>query len=251
MTDLFEEYGTEKGASRALAGLAATALGYGAIAQDQNHVSELMAQAEMMNQASRIFEEQKMRQTISALEPKLASVAAEAGVALVRAGMNKEAVLGLLGRGAGALVQGAGKAVGALGKSTKTQSFLRAARQQGVAPTGVSGGVGGALRGAGVKMQQAGKQLKAPSAAGSAAPAMPQAATAVAATAKKKSEPLIGLGTKAKILGAAGLAGAGYAGLKGVQATRDYMMTPSGHSAYGRGVPRLMHNVNEQGYPQY
>jgi hypothetical protein len=59
----------------------------------------------------------------------------------------------------------------------------------------------------------------------------------------------LGLGTKAKMLGTAGVLGAGYAGFKGLQATRDYMESQP-HPGFGKG-PAIMKNVNEYGYPEY
>jgi hypothetical protein len=60
------------------------------------------------------------------------------------------------------------------------------------------------------------------------------AAGAAGDVVKKKKKPLIGW--KGKALGGAALLGTGYVGMKGVQATRDYMMTPTGgygSSSYG------------------
>lgn len=57
------------------------------------------------------------------------------------------------------------------------------------------------------------------------------------------------LSTKAKLVGGAGLLGAGYVGMKGLQAGRDYL--EQGHDPrYGKG-PKIMQNVNEFGYAQY
>lgn len=63
----------------------------------------------------------------------------------------------------------------------------------------------------------------------------------------KKS--LLGLGTKAKLVGGAAVLGTGYAGYKGMQAARDYMQSQP-HGVYGKG-PAIAHNINEYGYPQY
>jgi hypothetical protein len=46
-------------------------------------------------------------------------------------------------------------------------------------------------------------------------------------------------------LGALGL---GYAGLKGAQATRDYMMMPSHATRYGQYGPRPAAGVSQYGY---
>lgn len=59
---------------------------------------------------------------------------------------------------------------------------------------------------------------------------------------------LLSTKTKAKLVGGAALAGAGYVGYKGLQAGRDYMMAPAHHQTYGTPVAN---NVNEFGYAQY
>lgn len=58
---------------------------------------------------------------------------------------------------------------------------------------------------------------------------------------------LLGGVTKAKVLGGGALLGAGYLGMKGLQATRDYMTIPSG-THHAPGPPN---NVNSAGYPEY
>ena len=57
------------------------------------------------------------------------------------------------------------------------------------------------------------------------------------------------LGTKAKLLGTAGVLGVGYTGFKGMQAARDYMEAQP-HPSFGTG-PAIMKNVNEYGQPEY
>jgi len=57
------------------------------------------------------------------------------------------------------------------------------------------------------------------------------------------------LSTKAKLIGGAGVLGAGYVGMKGLQAGRDYLNKPH-DPRYGKG-PAIQQNVNEFGYPQY
>jgi hypothetical protein len=71
-----------------------------------------------------------------------------------------------------------------------------------------------------------------------------------AAAAKPASKPFMSMGTKAKVLGGGALMGAGYAGYKGLQATRDYMMTPSGGGNFhgGGSIPQ---SVNQYGYAGY
>lgn len=57
------------------------------------------------------------------------------------------------------------------------------------------------------------------------------------------------MSTKTKLIGGAALAGTAYAGLKGLQAGRDYMRAQP-HGNYGKG-PAVMKNVNEFGYGEY
>ena len=85
---------------------------------------------------------------------------------------------------------------------------------------------------------------------GSVAGTLAPPPTAAPAAKPAKSKPLIGTGTKLKMLGGAGLLGAGYVGMKGLEATRDYMMMPSGSFGHTYGAP-LQHNVSEYGYPMY
>ena len=81
------------------------------------------------------------------------------------------------------------------------------------------------------------------------APAAPAAAAPTPAQVKAQSDPWLSWRTKAKIgLGVAGL-GAGYVGYKGLQAGRDYMMTPTAYGgARGRYGPQVQHSVGPQGY---
>ena len=84
------------------------------------------------------------------------------------------------------------------------------------------------------------------------AAAAPAAATEAAeGTVKKK--PLIGWKTKAQIGLGAGALGVGYVGLKGAQATRDYMMMPSHATRYGQYGPSPAAGVSRYGYatPRY
>lgn len=72
---------------------------------------------------------------------------------------------------------------------------------------------------------------------------------AAPAAARLQSPRLLSTGTKAKLMVGAGALGAGYAGLKTLQAGRDYLNQPH-HPGWGKG-PKIMHDVNEFGHPQY
>lgn len=249
LSKLASEYGTEKGAAPALAQLAMAALGLGAVVSDQRHTAELTQQAEAMNQVVRELEAKKMEQTINSLGPsKLASIAEEIGTELARSSLGKEAAIGALvgalGRGLGGTLAASGRGLGALGRSGNTFRFQQAARRAGVGVPTPAAGVGTALRQSGVSLQQTGRNLSS-----GATQAQQNMATQQARRAASK--PLIGTGTKLKLLGGATALGAGYAGLKGLQTARDYMMMPAGQSTYGRHGPQLMHNVSQYGYPTY
>lgn len=77
-----------------------------------------------------------------------------------------------------------------------------------------------------------------------------QAAGRLMPAGSKAQKSWVGLGTKAKVLGGAAALGTGYAGFKGLQATRDYMQSQP-HGTYGGKSPAVMHNVNEFGHPEY
>lgn len=229
--------------------LLATLLGYGLMGADRQHVAEQEAEAEVLSQLARELEARKMEQTISGLSPKMASaaetvwrmvkVAAAVNAAggdqeklalcLEQEGLDKEAfgaLIGGLARAGGAALKGIGGAASAAGRllpQTATQRFLQAGGEA-IGPN-VAQRAGGWLQGQGASLAQKGMQLaKAPAAA-----------------------PLLSAATKAKMIGGGALLGAGYLGMKGMQAARDYMMQPTG-SHQG---PAVMHDVNQYGYPQY
>lgn len=62
-------------------------------------------------------------------------------------------------------------------------------------------------------------------------------------------KPLIGFGTKAKLLGAGVGVGGAYGAYKGVQTARDYMMQPTYTSNQWGGRGMLPGQVNQYGYP--
>ena len=306
---LCEQYGTEiNKTSHDLMRAAAPILGIGLMAHDLKHQSELVAEAERMNEAARYFEAKKMEGTINSLGGTMPKQAALDHVGTVLAKfarvdtdkllekvasgvelneMEKEAIGALLGVGR-ALSSGitrAGKGLSefgsraAKGTLTPTGRLQRAAGgeaaqfAEAVRP-GLRQRAGQALQATGGGLQRAGaglerktmqQALKAPkvptgqvAASRSAGPyrtaAKPQAgasvasAPAAAAEATGKAKPLLSGMTKAKLLGGAGLLGAGYVGYKGLQAVRDYMMVPSGaHQQWGYGSP-LRHNITPYGY---
>lgn len=107
--------------------------------------------------------------------------------------------------------------------------------------------------------QAKGEQLQAQSKAGQEAIAK-QKATAAAEAAAPAAEAGPGAwqrfksavtpGWKTKALLGAGALGVGYAGYKGLQTARDYMMMPTGYSGAGRNPygPQVYHDVNQYGY---
>lgn len=167
--------------------------------------------------------------------------------------MEKEALgLGMLGKavgGVGKMVSGVGKGLrkgftstsrltNAMKMSDEGAAFARAVKPGLRQRTGgLFTRAGRGTQRAGIKMQRA---ATAPAAAGAVA-------APVAAAATKKSKPIIGLGTKAKILGGVGLAGAGYLGYKGLQTTRDYMMIPS-YSSQRWGYGNVRQQPSAYGY---
>lgn len=230
--------------------LAAALLGTGMMASDQRHTAELELEGELMTEALRELEDRKMRQTIGALDQKYASAEREIGLAikvaaavtvargdreklaflLERQGMDKEAIgqiLGGLARAGGAALKGIGGAASAAGR-LRIPGTPEAPKLLQRAGAWV-GRQGEAAQGAGARLMAA------------APKAVPAAAAAAGA-----SKPLFSAATKGKMLAGGALLGAGYVGMKGMQAARDFMMAPSGH----HGAP-IQQNVNEYGYPQY
>jgi hypothetical protein len=188
---------------------------------------------------------------------------------LEQQGMDKEAIgefLGPLAQRAGAAaLKGIGGAASAAGRlkmpTTGTQRLLAAsggapapgrlagntakllhAGGETAASVGVPQGPG-VLQRAGGWLQGKGQALQQAASAGAPAAAAKVAPAAAVASAGK---PLISAGTKGKLLAGGALLGAGYVGMKGMQAARDFMMAPGGHSH----TP-IQQNVNEYGYPQY
>jgi hypothetical protein len=139
------------------------------------------------------------------------------------------------GRGMQGLGQGLAQGFGATGR------LARAAGPElmaGITP-GVSSGFGGIVGQAGKALEQGGQ------AAAGAGQRLASSASQVASKSfAGPSKPLLSGTTKAKMLGAAGVIGAGYAGMKGLGAVRDYMSVPAGHHHVGY----LRSNVNEFGY---
>jgi hypothetical protein len=248
-TDLYflEKSGAIEEAARLLAPVASIAFA----GADKAHQEELVAAAEAMNAAFRELEHEKVQQIAagfkgaSVLAPELQKVAQNVGRKLAQEApdLEKDALVGLLGQGMGML----GRGLGTLGKS------LGWGATGAVGRGGLAQGVGGGLRQIGAGLRGQGVALQRGAAA--AAPALAGAATAAAPAAAKGAgllggKPLISGLTKAKLgLGALGL-GLGYAGYKGLQSARDYMMIPTAQERYGGFGLRPMGGVNEYGYPQ-
>jgi hypothetical protein len=245
--------------------LIAAMLGSGLMMADSAHVQELQEEAAVLNEMSRMYEARKMQQTIDSLSTqkfasaewhalravKVAAAVTAAGgdfdklAALLEAeGMDKEALGALIGglaRLGGAALKGLGggaKALGAAKLPSLGGSGVGAFQKawQGAAPAAQA--TQGYLQRAGGWLQGHGASLAAKG----------QASVAAAAPAAAASKPLLGMGTKAKLVGAGALAGAGYLGYKGLQAGRDYMLAPPRHSIYGTPVAN---NINQYGVPQY
>lgn len=149
---------------------------------------------------------------------------------------------GHLGQGIGQAAQRAGQAIREAGPTGRLISAAGPTLMQGVDP-GPAHRVGQLLERAGAAAQQGGQGLAARGSevAGSGARAaragLADKAAPAAAPLFGPSKPLLGFGTKAKLLGAGGVLAAGYTGAKALGAVRDYMDVPAGyhHSGYVRG----------------
>jgi hypothetical protein len=213
---------------------------------------------------------QQMRQMMAyqAMMGKLSS----ASMAAMRMELEKEAGLG--GQLAGKVVGGIGKLFGQTGRR-----LAGTATQRAVGTAGPMSGLGMRMRQAGVNMQQRAQQWtrhgmgntarfqQAAAKQGVTAPRMPgqggpyrtpaprAAAGAAAATAPAAAAPGKTLmqrlkpGWKTKATLAAGTLGAGYAGYKGLQAAKDYMMAPTYTSqAWGGYGMSPQGDLNQFGY---
>lgn len=260
-TDLYflEKNGSLPGVLSVLAPLASMGLAH----HESQRAAQQQQEAEIMNYMFRQAEHQRLQQTIAGLKgasareeyikiaenvgrrlahqtrDELAALMEKAASGAELTELEKEALIGagLLAKGLGALGRGLGSAGKSLGWGA-TGTIGRG----GLAQT-----IGTKMRTAGAGLRTKGLQL----AGTKAAPAAAAGAAAPAAAAASKAKPLIGWGTKAKIgLGALGL-GAGYAGYKGLQAAKDYMMQPTAASTWGHHTPGPPANVNQFGYPAY
>ena len=185
---------------------------------------------------------------------------------LEQQGMSKEAIgaiLGGLARAGGAVLKSIGGAASAAGRlklpTTGTQRLMAAGGQAVPKAPGMFAGntarmlhAGGeatpalsaASQGPGT-LQRAGSWIQGKG------QALAQQGQQVAQAAPSAVRPAAGGGsllsgmTKAKMIGGGALLGAGYLGMKGLQAGRDYMMQPTG----AQHAPGPKHNINEFGYP--
>jgi hypothetical protein len=268
--ELCARYGT-KIAESPLLEAAAAMLGTGGLLAEQHHVRrarELEAMAEL---AARREEAARMAPTrrglrmpgglvpqdatdyasagsLRDMDPALGGLGFEKGGAVTPGGVGKllgglgmqgaGAASGALGRGAQAVGQGLQQGFGATGR------LVRAAGptlMEGIRP-GAAPALGSALGGAGRALERGGSAVAG--AGQNAVGAASRALKAPAVAPSILSKPLLSTGTKAKILGGAGALGAGYVGLKGLGAVRDYASIPAGapHQGY------LRSDVNEYGY---
>lgn len=223
-------YGTKLAESPALEVLRGV-LGFGLLHHDQGHQEQLRAEAEAMNQALREREAMKMHATKSELKSP----------SLVPARVNHEAPpvtaedAGLFYGDADLFKGGSASVVGRYARGELLSPMEKAA---------LGGFIGAGLKGLGAGAKAIGSRLGM----GGVGGALQAAGQGVMGAVKPAAKPLIGLGTKAKLIGGLGLAGAAYAGYKGLQTTRDYMMTPSYSSpSWGSGF-QLQQQPNQYGY---
>lgn len=270
--ELCARYGTKVAESPMLAA-AAAALGTGGLLALHHHAKKQREEDALAELAARQAAARDMAETRQGLfgvgggiapdttdwqgagslrdmDPRLGGISFEKGGAVVNWGNLGKVVGGgaaagagvaggALGRGAQAVGQGLQQGFGATGR------LVRAAGptlMEGVKAPGAAPALGRALGGAGKAMESGGAAL-----AGSGAAAAARAgAQGVLRPAGQSflSKPLLSPMTKVKLMGGAAALGAGYAGLKGLGAAKDYMSIPAGthHQGYVR------HDVNEYGY---
>jgi hypothetical protein len=267
--ELCWEYGTKVGESPLLAA-AAAAMGTGALLGEQHHLRKMHEQQAMEELLARRAEAERMMPTRRGLRlpgslvPPDATSYGDAGSlqdmdpGLGALGFTKSSApsvesvgklvggLGLRGAGAGAAALGRGAQAVGEGLSHGFGATGRLVRAAG--PTLMEGIPVGAPRlakavgGAGQLMERGGQAV-----AQQGSSVMQGAARQLRAPAPSAplfSKPLLSTGTKLKLMGGLGAVGAGYAGMKGLGAVRDYMSVPAG--AHHQGY--LRSDVNEYGY---
>lgn len=267
---LCARYGTKVAQSPMLAA-AVAALGTGGLLALQHHAKqqrEEEAMEELMARRAAARDMGETRQGLRAaggfapdttsysdagslrdMDPRLGGISFEKGGAAVNWGNLGKLVGGGAAAGAGAAGGALGRGAQAVGKGLEsgfgaTGRLVRAAGptlMEGVAPGGASPALGRVLGGAGKAMESGGAALSA-----TGTDAARAGARGVLKPAQRSfaSKPLLSPLTKAKLVGGGAALGAGYVGLKGLSAAKDYMSVPSGapHQGYVR------HDVNEYGY---
>jgi len=178
--------------------------------------------------------------TASALSPELHKFAEDIGRRLARgtAGPELAPLMQKAASGAeltemekaaliGKMLGGFGKMLGSVGKAI--------------------GGTGGLKAGRGGLAQKAGDFLRKKG-IGARTSGLVREGIKAAPEVAGKSKSIFSLGTKAKMVGAAGLGLAGYGAYKGLQAGRDYMMKPTAMGRQGSYGVAPSHNVGPYGY---
>lgn len=188
----------------------------GMAAANSSRMHQVVAEAEAMNLQLRQLEAAKMQPVKDGFKGAAAR-ADEMGRKLAQAEHAKTAQVRLL---EGVTAEDLDKVAAFLGglMAPGTRRLIGAADKAGIAAAGIP--------------------KPSPMAAAIPTPKMPAGSP----------KPLIGMGTKMKVLGGLGLAGAGYAGYKGLQATRDYMMVPTQQTQnWGFGGPQVKAGINQWG----
>ncbi len=268
--ELCARYGTKIAESPLLEGVAAM-LGTGGLLMEQRHVRQQREAEAMAELAARHQEAARMAPTrrglrmpgglvpqdatdyasagsLRDMDPALGGLGFEKGGAVTPGGVGKllgglgmaggGAAAGALGRGAQAVGQGLQQGFGATGRLVRAAGpTLMEGIRPGAAPV-----LGAALGSAGKAMESGG--ATAARQGSSVLRGAVRDLRAPAAAPSILSKPLLSTGTKAKLLAGAGALGAGYVGLKGLGAVRDYMSVPAG--AHHQGY--LRSDVNEYGY---
>lgn len=220
-----------KEASIALRFLAAV-LSSGAQAAESAHTDQFVAEASLMNERLRAFEHARMQPVRDGFKGASNEVADRIGRAFAHR-LEKDANI----------LSGAFKAVSGLGKKT-----LGGLPKPGVTPIPAVTGGATSTPGLLTRLSPNARFNAAAKTEGLISPTG-AAPTTVPSAPVPKSKPLLGWKSKAAIGG--GLALTGYAGYKGLQTAKDYMMMPSqGGAAWGHGGPQPFTGINQFGQPQ-
>jgi hypothetical protein len=238
-THLLERFGTlafyeDSLEKRASAGMLLRVLGPAGTAAMMSSMSSSqdrqVQEAQIINRMFRELEARKQRGVVGGLSGEMPAMSVQGQAAQQLNQMEGyQRMMSLMNKRAGVLTHAAREAVESMDK----EAF-------GALMAGASKLIGNA----GLKTKGITNALKTPKAVAPRAPGL--GGTQGVAQAAQARKPIIGM--KAKLLAGGAALGAGYAGYKGLQTAKDYMMQPTYATQAWGGSGTLRGGVNEFGY---